>query len=158
MNFPKKQHLTKITSPIAKSTSPRLSDTTFFAHWRNTVESPKILNLLTLESPCFHFLQKLWFPQQEKVLAWVPPRGGSDRWHGPKNWWHSSQKALTIDRRGGENSDSNNLFFEVMKVTLDVFYILAVFAAKWQSLFHNFLFDSFSNVCIAEKQSLRGER
>jgi len=35
LNFPKKQHLpwTKITSPIAKSTSPGLSDTTFFTRW-----------------------------------------------------------------------------------------------------------------------------
>ena len=40
MNFPKKQHFpvglelrTKITSLIAKSTSLRLSDTTFFARW-----------------------------------------------------------------------------------------------------------------------------
>ena len=39
LNFPQKQHLpsdklrTKITSTIAKSTSPGLSDTTFFARW-----------------------------------------------------------------------------------------------------------------------------
>ena len=29
--------ITEFTSPIAKSTSPGLSDTTFFSHWRNGI-------------------------------------------------------------------------------------------------------------------------
>ena len=36
---PSRKLRTKITSPIAKSTSPRLSDTTFFARWGSTWES-----------------------------------------------------------------------------------------------------------------------
>ena len=44
---------TKITSPIAKSTSPRLSDTTFFAHWCLT-----FMRILFREWPALPALQQ----------------------------------------------------------------------------------------------------
>ena len=40
---PSDKLITEITSPIAKSTSPGLSDTTFFAHWSNHLD-PKHKN------------------------------------------------------------------------------------------------------------------
>ena len=79
----------------------------------------------------FPFSAKTMIPSARKGTIMSPSKG----WKRQVTWpeklvTYTFQKALTIDRRGGENSDSNNLFFEVMKVTLDVFYILAVFAAK----------------------------
>ena len=48
---------TKITSPMAKSTSPRLSDTTFFAcwwSWKWSYSEPLLMATLVIRSPCYY--------------------------------------------------------------------------------------------------------
>ena len=61
LNFLKKQHLpvgarTKITSPITKSTSPRLSDTTFFAQTlTNEVLIEHSIQIITFVVAIFQF-------------------------------------------------------------------------------------------------------
>ena len=66
--------ITEFTCPIAKSTSPRLSDTNFFAHWGLSLHFVCLKAISPTSSNCPSFLQEKLISTQPRISAhpWPP--------------------------------------------------------------------------------------
>ena len=99
MNFPPKKITcpsdklrTEFTSPTAKSTSPILSDTTFFACWEGKTGVPRAKPLRTIERANNKLNLHIWYPGWDLNLGNIGERRVSSPLCHPCSSWELSNQ------------------------------------------------------------------